>query len=184
VTLDISKVAQRLGHRIDQALRSVELSVVIMGPALPDPHDQEQRKKPDSVLRQHLLTRCSELGASVAPEHPVMLEQAKRLGSNSDLCTFEAHLARECDLVVIIPSSPGSLCELGYFGMIAQICTKMVVLCNRDHPRSGTYISEGPLRAASDRRAVLEYTDYSDLDACWNIVERHILALRAQRTLS
>lgn len=180
MTSKIQKVAERLGAALDEALSEIDINVLIMGPALPP---KGAPATPAAHLRQELLLRCEIYGAPVAPEHPELTEKAKKLGDDFDLCTYETHLVNGSDLVILIPSSPGSFCELGWFGMQTAACTKMILLCDAAHPRNGSYLAEGPIRAAEQRRAIVKHVDYTDVGSCWDIVRRQIEHLRARRSL-
>jgi hypothetical protein len=173
----IGGVAKELEAKISERFGKINVKVLIMGPS------GTGDRGTAAVLRTELANRCRAFGTSVLPEHPVLQDAASELGPNRDLCTYEHYLADLCQLLLVLPASPGSFCELGFFGMQELICAKMVILFDRDKPRSGTYVSDGPVLAAKQRRAIVEYVDYSDTDGVWAIVKGHIDTVRNSMSL-
>lgn len=177
---DIARVAATLEAAIDGALAKVRVDVLVMGPQLPT---TGQNAHPAATLRAMLLARIGEFGGGVAPELHTLMHARLKFGPDADLCEYEHHLANACHLVVIIPDSPGALCELGYFGMDDAFCAKMIVLVSKEHPDRDSYVSDGPLRAAWKRRAQVHRVEYSDVDGCWQLVKSEIMRVRSSLTL-
>lgn len=178
-TQSIDKLATELAEAIEDDFQSIDVKVLIMGPsASPDAENSAGAK-----LRIDLARRCREFGTSVFPEHPTLVTAAAKLGEDHDLCTYEHHLVRQCQLLIVLPASPGSFCELGFFGMRNEACTKMLILFDQKKPASGTYVADGPVRAAKNRRALVEYVNYDAFDDVWELVRRQIVNVRARMSI-
>ena len=62
-----------------------------------------------------------------------------------DLLTLEAVLARNSDVIVIFPESPGSYAELGAFSNNNETANKLVVFQHNKFKRAHSFISQGPI---------------------------------------
>ena len=104
------------------------------------------------------------------------------LGSQNNAALSEIKHARSksTDLVVMLPSSPGSFLELGAFASIEQICQKMVIIVDAQYERHENYMNLGPMKQAKDNGAKVSYQDYSDHHACFSVV-REFGALRLEK---
>lgn len=99
--------------------------------------------------------------------------------------TEMAHVVENCDCVIIIPSSPGSFSELGYFAAHENVCEKMLILLDSRFSNPPSYIHLGPVALAEMYRAEVHSVNYSSFDSCWEIVQifldRHRSKKLAQR---
>jgi hypothetical protein len=95
--------------------------------------------------------------------------------------TFEHQLVDHSDLVILIPDSAGSFCELGYFGMLGDFCPKFLLLMSSEHPESGSFVTDGPVRSARNARAEVHTLDYQDLEGCWQVVAEAIESRRSAK---
>lgn len=92
--------------------------------------------------------------------------------------TFEfMHVKEHCDAVIIIPSSPGSFCELGYFSADDEICRKMLVLRSKEFVLKPGYLHYGPSVQAKNSHATIEDVDYIDTISVFDVVERFVKKL-------
>lgn len=168
------RVFQELQKSIDVTLASTPLNVVVMGPALSDESDAGR-------LRKGLIDAAREYGTTVQPEHRGVTEASElKLGAGHHLTAAELHLVDVSQVVVLIPASAGSLCELGFFSSLERCAAKMVILVNDEHPRKGSYVADGPIKAARLHGAQVEYVDYHDFEACWELVRTCIEEVRAK----
>lgn len=175
----IEDFANILESSIVAATNEIDVPIIIMGPAL-----NQTKPSPAAILRTELLTRCTSIGTSVYPEHKGLTRIAKRrFGAGHDLATYERFLAEQSDLVVIIPSSPGSFCELGYFSMIQEICVKTIIFLDRNFQKSKSYIMDGPVSSARNKRAHIKRIDYSNIDGAWKVVKSEIEKIRSTRAI-
>ena len=84
-------------------------------------------------------------------------------------------MATIADSVVIIPSSAGSLAELGLFALDDDVAPKMIVLFDRQYRRvKGSFVMEGPKLALDKRGADIEFVDYANFDRVWALVEKQL----------
>jgi len=165
-------IVERLARSLDEQKAATRVDVLLLGPSV-----QGRARKHSAKLRKELLRRCPEYGTAVKGEHSELVLAAKeRLGEGYDLCTYERLLARQCDLVVIIPDSPGSFAELGLFALDDAVCPKTLVLFNEDKERGNapSYIRDGPRKAFEMRGAELRSVNYKDRPHVWKIVQAKI----------
>ncbi|TPW32831.1 hypothetical protein [Pararhizobium mangrovi] len=92
-----------------------------------------------------------------------------------------AHVSDYCDAVIIIPSSPGSFCELGYFAAMNKVTPKMLVLMNRKFERKPGYIHHGPAIQASNNGSIVSFIDYEDTQEAYNIVFDFVERIRIKK---
>ncbi|MBI2916473.1 MAG: hypothetical protein HYY01_00620 [Chloroflexi bacterium] len=149
----------------DEYIRSSSLTVFVMGPDL-------TANRPSATLRQELISRCNLEGLAVKAEHEGVIAAVKRkLKSGFTLTHLEAFMAKDSDLIVIIPDSPGSIAELGYFALRQDLCPKMVILFEKQYLRQrSSYIAQGPRKAARDFSAEVKFVDYSRPAQVWTRV--------------
>lgn len=170
------RVVQAFEVSIDTTLATLPFNVVVMGPSLTD-------TSPPGTLRRGLIEAAQEYGTTVQPEHRGILKVSKkRLGAGHHLTAMEAHLVEVSDLVVLIPDSPGALCELGCFS-VGKSARKFLILNNDAYPRSGSYVADGPIAAAAHNGAEIHYVDYGDFESCWRIVQVRIEKDRSAKGL-
>lgn len=73
-------------------------------------------------------------------------------------------MAKQCDLIVILPASAGSLVELGLFALEDWACSKSAIFFDARHKKSRSFISEGPRRAYKMRGARINDVDYDEIE--------------------
>jgi hypothetical protein len=74
-----------------------------------------------------------------------------------------AHVDEQVDLVVLIPSSPGSFSELGLFSIKNAICRKMLILLDKSKKSPPGFIHLGPVSFASKYGSKIEYINYNNI---------------------
>jgi hypothetical protein len=170
------RVVRILEDSIDRSLAASPVSIVIMGPGLDE-------QTPAAKLRRRIVAEARAYGAVIQPEHRGLTEAAKaKLKSAHNLAIYETHLVKISDLVVLIPDSPGSLCELGLFSA-SRYCNKMLILMSTDYPKEGSYVADGPLKAASHSQAEIVFLHYTDQDRAWVVVRERIEKIRVAMSL-
>lgn len=175
---ELERVRQRLQEGIEFALAATPIDVVFMGP---DPSEGNAAAK----LRTRLAEAAEKYGVAVKPEHRVLMTTSRAtLKAGHHLTAYEMHLVKACDLVVLIPASAGSLCELGLFSMYPGASGKLIVLVSTEFPRKGSYVADGPLVAAANNQAEVHYIDYDDFDAAWCLVEARIQKDQASKSMT
>lgn len=118
-------------------------------------------------------------------EHKVLIRAyRKAVGDTAtNLADHEWELANtnRIDLVVIFPSSPGSIAELGMFCLEDTIAQKMAIFLSRRHRKSSSFVVNGPVAAAKRRNSKVFYVNYSDRDRIWKEVKSLVLDIRANK---
>lgn len=171
--LDITRFDREMDQEIALGMAKTSLTLVVMGPELDKPN-------PASKLRGHIVQKGRSESLIIKPEHDGLEATArKRFGAGHDLTLYETGLVEKAHLVVIIPDSPGSLCELGLFTYPDKFCEKMIVFANKNYRKTGSYVSDGPLVNAKNKGARVIRIDYAELDVAWNHVFERIQTLRA-----
>lgn len=169
---------RQMDIRYEQLFADAPVDVLVLGPNL-NKKDHDDAAK----LRNEILERCRDYGASVMGEHKELIRQAKeRFLAGHNLCSYEVILAEEVDLIVLVPASPGSFAELGLLAVHATAGPKTVILFSREFSRNrSSYIKQGPKKAFENRNAKIKYVDYSDVDFSWRIVKRAIERVKATK---
>jgi hypothetical protein len=117
-------------------------------------------------------------------EYEKLIEVADPLlGDHNNAALAEISHARstKTDAIVMLPSSPGSFLELGAFSNIDDICGKMLIIVDEQYKNHKNYMNSGPVKAARDNRADVQFIDYEDFDACWVAVERFVTGRARKR---
>jgi len=173
----IDRVKRELAESIDRGLAATTVDVVVMGPSL-------DSSTPSAKLRRDIIRAAKAYGASIKPEHRGLSQvAAERLRAGYHLARFEWELVDISDLAVLIPDSPGSLCELGLFADSQRFGPKMLIFANKDHPQEGSYVTDGPLTAADHNGAEVHHIDYADFDLAWSYVQSRIERVQAHLSM-
>lgn len=113
---------------------------------------------------------------SVLGEHRGVIETGdERLRSRSSVAITELNMVRNtCDGVIIMPSSPGSFCEIGSWIIYKDVSQKMLVLADSTFEREGGYLALGAYKTAVHQGAQLRWVDYTNVDSVLEIVEEFV----------
>jgi hypothetical protein len=170
----IKHEAEFFGELAITQIEAARPKVLLLGPSASD-------NKPGGKLRTELKRLCWEIGTTLVAEHEeIEKEGRKTLQGENNLTGWEAHIAKNSHLVVIIPDSPGSFAELGFFSMQNEICPKMVILFDKQYKKDTSYIQRGPRRNAAARRANILFVDYNNPAAVWRRVSKFVQAEKAK----
>lgn len=95
----------------------------------------------------------------------------------------EVAMVGEAEVVIILPSSPGSFCELGAWSTRDDISRKMLILADKKHKNQKSYVKLGVFKLAEDAGAQIVWIDYSDTDGAKfavkaKVSQAHSLALK------
>lgn len=147
----------RYGQRFEDAARDKPFVVFLCGPAL-------RKKNRPAIFRRNLKVHLeTEKFTVVLGEDDGLLEIGKQYHLNAQ--NNELHfLARECQAVVIIASSPGSLCELGLFSHMKANGLEhvdFIILLHKKHKDETSYINEGPINLIKLKGGSIYYVDYT-----------------------
>ncbi len=173
----LKSLRDRLIKGIEEEIASTPVDVLVLGPSV-----DGMRLRMAASLRKELLQRCSEFGAkvmAVAAEHKDLVAAARRtLGKNYNLCQYERRLAKECDLIIMLPASPGSYVELGLFALEDWACAKSLILFDVSCKDTKSFINLGPRRAYKLQRAIIKNVNYREKYKVLSIVKTIIDQVR------
>lgn len=165
--------ARRFEERLDDDIARIRVPILVLGPSI-----KGKRLKPPARLRRVLLERCPQYGVTVLGEHKSLVRAAKRATRRGhNLCNYEVELALDCELIVIIPASPGSFAEFGLFALQEKIADKSLVLFDKSYMKRGSFLRDGPRKAYDDGKGHVVYVNYKKKgyeEAVWEKVEEHI----------
>jgi len=91
--------------------------------------------------------------------------------------------ALHTDLVVIFPSSSGSLAELGAFCMHEKIPAKLLIIFDSQYRGDKGFVVRALTKAAKSRKATVRFKDYNRPDKVWAVVRRVIAEQREIKTV-
>lgn len=180
---------QHLRTDVKEVLADVLVHVFVMGPA-PD------AGSPASTLRRELITRCRDYpGYSALMEHGEIIDAVRdEAGDGADLAFVEEVHANRVDVLVFIPSSVGSIAELGFFAGLARgrrqkgidLIQKSIVILDSSIVKPATeewkgkrgFMADGPVAMMEALNAKVLLADYEDIDGVWRTVQERIEAIR------
>jgi hypothetical protein len=160
------------------------LTIFLAGPSIKpnvEPADELLANK----ARFKLFKKISEQGDTCTlGEHKELIKiYMEHYSKLANLAISEITHVTKGDGVIILPSSPGSFCELGMFAISDVVCLKMLILMDKNHEETPGYPYLGPAMMARHYGAALKYVDYEDHAAIWAIVAQ-FLEDRRMRKLS
>ena len=162
------------------ALDDISLSVFLCGKGLTTKPSSRRdiRTYLQTMLEAEIKSCRVKLG-----EHKVLIRTyTTAVGKTAtNLADHELALAHKIDLLVIFPSSAGSIAELGMFCLEDKIAQKMAIFLNRRFRKSRSFVVNGPVAAARRRNSKVFYVDYSDRNRIWKQVKTLVLDIRANK---
>ena len=168
----IDRIRRKLAESIEIGVASTPVDVLVMGPNL-------EERSLAAVLRRRIIQEANSYGTNIRPEHEELISVAsKRLGAGHHLTAYEMHLVEVSHLVVMIPASPGSFCELGLFSSYRCASEKMLILVSDQFRGSRSYVADGPLTAAKQNGAQVTHVDYGDPDSACKFVKTRVEEVR------
>lgn len=164
-------------ERLGVATAETRVTVFVCGPAV-SPASKPRNADLGSAVRWFISQNVqSAESIAVLGEHrkfrKVSPAQIRQFFSDADR---ERSFARDndVDLVVIFPSSPGSLAELGIFALEKEIARKMLVIMDRKLKHSKGFVVQAVIRSAKNRRATVRFIDYRHRKKIWEFIEKHL----------
>jgi hypothetical protein len=162
------------------ALDDISLSVFLCGKGLTTKPSTRRdiRTYLQTMLEAEIKSCRVKLG-----EHKILIRTyTTAVGKTAtNLADLELALASKIDLLVIFPSSAGSIAELGMFCLEDRIAQKMAIFLNRRFRGSSSFVVNGPVAAAKRRNSKVYYVDYSDRNKIWKEVKSLVLDIRANK---
>ena len=170
----IASIAHDLAEAIASARDKIPVKVLVMGPNLKAPTRE-------AALRRQIMQKAREYATVVSAECKELTSVAvKGMGEGHHLTVYEMFLVDLSNLVVLIPASPGSFCELGLFSSSWKASHKLLILANNAFALSGSYVADGPITSAKRYGAVVQHVDYNDFDSACGFVKTQVDIIRAQ----
>lgn len=172
-----------------QEKAATELRLFLAGPFI-NPHRKPKKAKNKSnaaaILRHHLYNLLSVEHDVTLGEHKQLRKiYRKHLKQLHEAATAEAlHAYNHTDAVILIPSSPGSFCELGLFSNLGEVCRKMLILLDKRFAKKPGYVHLGPARQAENYGAFVEQVSYEKLDDVRIIVRNFVDQQRIRKIVS
>ena len=170
--------AEEFEQTLHTALDSVSLTVFLCGKALAKSRAKDLRLYLKEKLENEITSCRVKLG-----EHRQLMKRYRNAAGNRafNLADHELVIAKQIDLLVIFPCSPGSFAELGMFSVEASIAAKMVVFLDARFRKSRSYVVEGPVAAAKRRNSIIYVMKYSDREKIFKKVLDVVLKIRANK---
>lgn len=107
-----------------------------------DKRTGKQHKSKRDEFRNSLKSSTRDIYNILYPED-LFMELLNR--KEYDLLTMENVLVDNCDLVLIIPESPGSFAELGAFANNEKTAQRLLILQQEKYKRQHSFITQGPI---------------------------------------
>lgn len=165
---------------------AVSIRVFIAGPAIDmatPPKDKV--KNAAAYLRYFLFSELKKVlrDPPVLGEHRELQKIYKdTLKGDYDLASNEfIHVQKYSDVIIIIPSSPGSFAELGMFCIKESNCRKMMVLLDETKSAKPGYVHLGPSALAESYGAQVLDVDYEDVVGILELVKEFIEKIRNKK---
>lgn len=176
----------RIADLQDEAIRASEhYRLFLAGPYInlaEDKHHNDNTSTDAKKLRYCLNEHLENEGHTVYLGEDVIIRDngEKHYGEYNNAVFYERHYIKDhIDAIVILPSSPGSFCEVGDWASASDICNKMIVLIDKSHENKRNYINDGVLAAASYFGAQIAYEDYQDTESIKKIINEFVDSIAA-----
>lgn len=160
-----------------QQRAGVELHVFVAGPYIEGTWSPEEwASKTESArlrLTIHDFVKDELLYTPVLGEHRGTIEMGEaHLRTKASVVLTEYHiLTKQCQAVIMLPSSPGSFSELGAWSRDRDICRKMLIIADAKHEHEQGYVQMGVFKLAMDRGARVVWKNYDDAESIKKVVE-------------
>ncbi len=162
------------------ALEGISLSIFLCGRGLATKPSSRRdiRTYLQTMLEAEIKSCQVKLG-----EHKALIGAYRTVVGDTaaNLADHEWALASRIDLLVIFPSSAGSIAELGMFCLEDSIARKMVILLSSKYEKSTSFVVNGPVAAARRRISKVFYVDYTDRERILKEVKGLVLDIRANK---
>jgi hypothetical protein len=173
--------------RVTDLIGDVKLTVFVCGPAVTDASGSPSTE-PGATVRRYVSERIEREGHSyIWGEHlPSKGGSSKtawirRFDDANKEVMFALH--QKTDLIVIFPSSSGSLAELGAFCMHDQISPKLLIIFDKRFRGDQGFVVKALGKAAKSRKATIRFQDYGRPKGVWRVVRKAIHDQRMLKTV-
>lgn len=177
---------------IDKAARAAEeFDVFLAGPNIIPDEPKDSRiniANKASILRYFLYHELISRGHIVYLGEDDALRETgvAEYGPLNNAVIYERHyIQKHSDAVIVLPSSPGSFCEVGDWASQKEMCEDMLIVVDKQYMGKPSYINDGVLKFASMNSATVEYHQYEDLDGilmvCDTFMEKVAAKIRIEK---
>ena len=180
VPLMLEFEVEKFQNDIEKA--KTRLTIFLAGPSI-KPTEEPADHLVANRARFKLFQKINEQGDTCTlGEHKELIKVYEEHYKNiANLAITELAHVTKGDGVIILPSSPGSFCELGMFASSNPVCLKMLILMDKKHKEKPGYPYLGPASMARFYGAALKYVDYEDHATIWALVERFLEDRRTRK---
>lgn len=156
--------------------------VFVFGPYLrpeqtpPCPDERADIVDHARYLRRHIANALAERGWTVDfGESAQVLAAWMTLRGPVDAARMEfEHAKVACGAVVILPSSPGSFCEMGLFSASKEIAAKTLAIVHADYENAESFFRNGLVRVFQSRMGTCKYKSYRDHRSVLSCVQEFV----------
>jgi hypothetical protein len=174
---------------LEDAIRALPLTInkqrfriFLFGPGLKDgeviaePAPDEPATVHARFLRYFVATELRAKGWIVDfGESPEILEAWHNIRGPIDPGKMEYdHAFTACGAIVILPSSPGSFCEMGLFATSKEISKKTLAVVHAEYQKAPSFFRNGLVRIFQQREGRCIYESYRDKTAIVGWIEEFI----------
>jgi hypothetical protein len=173
-------------ERITEVIREVKLTVFVCGPAVIDASGKPSLD-PGAAVRRYVSEKiekeghCYIWGEHLPSKGGGPEAWIRRFDNANKEILFALH--DNTDMVVIFPSSSGSLAELGAFCMHDGISPKMLIVFDKKFQGDEGFVVKALGKAARSRNATICFQDYARPKGVWTVVRRAIEKRRLLKTV-
>jgi hypothetical protein len=158
-----------------------EVKVFLCGQGLDESLNIEDQIETNvrAYLKVHIERQVKGCIVTLAEHKKLIDAYARAIGEKdasdhyANLTDYELQLANWADLIVILPSSAGSIAELGMFAVAKKITPKLLIFFDQTYGIQ-SYIWNGPIRAAAPRGSKVVVTEYKNVDQILETVVRRV----------
>jgi hypothetical protein len=188
----LDKLHERIEHQ-DAADRAVEThTVFVAGPYIEMDKDLEHPTNSETDSKRLRYGICDDfraagMGLYMGEDVALRLAGEKNFGVFNNAVAYERHYIKKyTDVIISLPCSPGSFCEVGDWITSHEICNKTLIIIDASFEGYFNYINDGVVKMARTQGAQVKYLPYSDvpsiLDVCRSFFEE-IIAKKRMRAL-
>jgi hypothetical protein len=182
----LDRDTQEYLEETQRSLEKVPIQIFLCGSGI-SPVKRNAKKKSAAdirlIMREKLKREFPRCAVKLGEHKPLIRAFKKVVGKSANLADHEVNLAKrkKMDLVVIFPSSPGSFAELGMFSLADPIAKKLIVFVNKKYKNKGSFLVEGPVKAAKLRTAQVHYVDYRHKTRIWNSLREIVIETKNRK---
>lgn len=141
------------------------------------PEHPDNSKEPSRKLRYYLNTALTGPHVTIYLGEDRELREVglKHYGAQNNATIYERHhIHFHLHGVIMLPSSPGSFCEIGDWATTEDTSKKMIVIVDKAYENVANYINDGVLKLAKNNGAAIHYLDYQNKEGIRDLCRQFI----------